>query len=506
MPLRSRKVLKSRILGSDRDNIDDAVTLSNSPKEMAAKIRGKKIRKQKLDKLDKLNESIESTRVVFTVCPSHLAYEDLQNKDVDEIMAVSEGWLNDMEMARFRSKKINGKFSGVLKDRIVCLQSIIKALIERIKDTGDVTYLRRRNDELASQLRESRKEELRLQAIIKEADKKMEKLSLEISDLKKKVNLKHIDTEIVRTPPPLPPSSTARGRLDTPRASTSKKDTPRKRDNVRTASVAESLRDCDEQLVAITKCDEKIAKFEELLKQMRLDLYGSLETISEKVSNSVNATNIINKKKGVPKIISNIQLVFPRAMHHEAPTVEESDYHSEGEGWLEVKNRRGRKSVKIDTSNNELVEMPMPAVSDNRNRNSRRPPLVAPVTRRRPPRVAAVSIKANTENITYADIIKRAGENVNLNDLGIVNPRMRRAANGGIIIEIAGPEGTLKADSLASRLREVIGSSASVSRPVVRADVRISGFDDLVIKDELITIITWLATYVSGSFVLCVMA
>jgi len=94
MPLRSRKILRPRILGSDSDNVDDAVTLSDSPKEVAAKVRGKKTRKQKLEKLDKLDqldESIESSRVVFTDCPSRLSYEDLQNKDVDEIMAVSEG-------------------------------------------------------------------------------------------------------------------------------------------------------------------------------------------------------------------------------------------------------------------------------------------------------------------------------------------------------------------------------------------------------------------------------
>jgi len=210
LPVRSRKVLRSRILGSDsEDNVDDGVTLSDSPKDMAVKIKGKKTRKQRLDKLEKLDDSIESTRVIFTDCPSHLAYEDLQSKDVDEIMAVSEGWLNDMEMARFRSKKINGKFSGVLKDRIVCLRSIIKALTERIKDTGDVTYLRRRNDELASQLRESRKEESKLQAFIREADNKIEKLNAEISDLKQIISLKPTNTEVEKTPP-LPP---ARGRL-----------------------------------------------------------------------------------------------------------------------------------------------------------------------------------------------------------------------------------------------------------------------------------------------------
>jgi len=74
--------------------------------------------------------------VIFTDCPSHLAYEDLQNKDVDDIAAVSEGWFNDMEIARFRSKKISGKFSDVLKDKIVCLRSIIKVLAECVKDTG----------------------------------------------------------------------------------------------------------------------------------------------------------------------------------------------------------------------------------------------------------------------------------------------------------------------------------------------------------------------------------
>jgi len=67
---------------------------------------------------------------------------------------------------------------------------------------------------------------------------------------------------------------------------------------------------------------------------------------------------------------------------------------------------------------------------------------------------------------------------------------MRRAANGGVIIEISGPEGAMKADTLASRLREVIGDNAAVSRLVVKADVKISGFDDSVIKDEIITLIT----------------
>jgi len=499
---KGRKVLRSRIIRSDsEDNRDEAITLSDSPKELAAKARGRKSRKQKtvenrkqkLDKLDKLDESFESMRVIFTACPPRMSHEDLHNKDVDEIVMVSEGWLNDMETARFRSKKINGKFSGVLKDRIVCLRSVVKALAERIKDTGDVSYLRRRNDELSSQLRESRREELRLQAFVKEADDKIEKLNVEIAELKKEINKGSLidrTTTTERTPPPSikekPEVPAKIGNIKT-RTLTNRKaiPTPKKevRDN-RAVSVAESLQECDEQLAAISKCDEKIAKFEELLRQMRSDLYGSIETISERVGNTVNSMELPLRKKGIPKIIENIQLVPPRPVPSETMTME-SDYHADGEGWTEVKYKRSKI---MDVNNTEIAEKAVPAAGDRRN--LKRPPLVASAVRRRAPRAAAVSIKSNAEGITYAEIIKRARENVNLKDLGITNPRMRRAANGGVIIEIAGPEGALKADSLASRLREVVGSSASVTRPVVKADVKISGFDDSVIKDELITIIT----------------
>jgi len=70
-------------------------------------------------------------------------------------------------------------------------------------------------------------------------------------------------------------------------------------------------------------------------------------------------------------------------------------------------------------------------------------------TRRRAPRNATVSIKSSSDDLSYAEIIKYARENVNLKDLGIVNLRMRRAANGGVLIEISGSEGTIKVDLLA---------------------------------------------------------
>jgi len=45
-----------------------------------------------------------------------------------------------------------------------------------------------------------------------------------------------------------------------------KKETLRRKDAIRASSVMESLHECNEHVLAISKCDDKIARFEELLK------------------------------------------------------------------------------------------------------------------------------------------------------------------------------------------------------------------------------------------------
>jgi len=54
-------------------------------------VRGRKARARRLDKLDKLEVSFESTKVTFTDCLTHLAYEDLNSKDVDELRYQMDG-------------------------------------------------------------------------------------------------------------------------------------------------------------------------------------------------------------------------------------------------------------------------------------------------------------------------------------------------------------------------------------------------------------------------------
>jgi len=121
---------------------------------------------------------------------------------------------------------MNGRLSGVLKNRIACLRSVIMALVDRVKHTDDISYLRRRNDELVAQLRESRKEETGLQTCLKEADGKVNKLNLEIYELKRRIGSKSLSIEPEKTPPSLPISRVKTGTSKT-RPVTPRKEAPK---------------------------------------------------------------------------------------------------------------------------------------------------------------------------------------------------------------------------------------------------------------------------------------
>lgn len=71
----------------------------------------------------------------------------------------------------------------------------------------------------------------------------------------------------------------------------------------------------------------------------------------------------------------------------------------------------------------------------------------------RPPRRAAVTITAKKDGVSYADVIRKARSSIKLVDLGFQQDgtRIRRAMNGGLVIEVLGADGAVKADRLAEK-------------------------------------------------------
>lgn len=110
------------------------------------------------------------------------------------------------------------------------------------------------------------------------------------------------------------------------------------------------------------------------------------------------------------------------------------------------------------------------------------------------PRSSAVVITllpgAAEKGITYAETISEARKRVDLSELGIPSVQFRRAATGGRILEVPGGTSGEKADSLAEKLKEIFSQDdVRVSRPMKCTELRITGLDDSVTKEEVIAAI-----------------
>jgi hypothetical protein len=134
--------------------------------------------------------------------------------------------------------------------------------------------------------------------------------------------------------------------------------------------------------------------------------------------------------------------------------------------WTEVvKGGKAKKAAKP-------AQAPVPA------KRTMGPKLVAPSS-------AAVVIAIKPEAETdYLTVMSRA-TTLKLDALGISHVKVKKTATGARMIEVPGSQSGQAADNLAEKLRELIGDVAEVTRPVKKAEVRISGFDESVTPDQI---------------------
>lgn len=143
--------------------------------------------------------------------------------------------------------------------------------------------------------------------------------------------------------------------------------------------------------------------------------------------------------------------------------------------WTRVIKKKPRNSArrKEDMEANKSEKQ-----QGNFKKDTRQPP------RKRPPKSAAISIRVG-EGVSYADALRKIKQETTLSDYGINNIRIRKAANQSTLLEVSGADHVTKADALASKIQEVLDSMAKVTRPTKRTDVRIFGFDESVLPEEI---------------------
>lgn len=84
-------------------------------------------------------------------------------------------------------------------------------------------------------------------------------------------------------------------------------------------------------------------------------------------------------------------------------------------------------------------------------------------------RPAVVTITGKP-GVSYAEILSKAKSSVSLKNLGIERPKMRRAMNGAIVIEIPGPNGKQLAGTLRASLETALKEEARINNPVATGE------------------------------------
>ncbi|KAL0896218.1 hypothetical protein ABMA27_012157 [Loxostege sticticalis] len=147
------------------------------------------------------------------------------------------------------------------------------------------------------------------------------------------------------------------------------------------------------------------------------------------------------------------------------------------EGWTTVV-KRGKKSLQA-------------APPPQSGAKPTKPVAAKPATPKlRPPRSSAIVLTllpgAQEKGVTYETAIRDAKSRINLEELGISGLRFSKAKTGGKILEIPGAVSGDKADAFAAKLRDVLPEEiVRVTRPIKTVDIRLSGLDDSVTKEEV---------------------
>ncbi|XP_039750797.1 uncharacterized protein LOC120627025 [Pararge aegeria] len=102
--------------------------------------------------------------------------------------------------------------------------------------------------------------------------------------------------------------------------------------------------------------------------------------------------------------------------------------------------------------------------------------------------VVTLQSEAAEKGVTYAQIIERAEQSINLQEMGIGDGmKIRRAATGARLLELPKGQTSEQAELLASKLRVALDGLANVVRPSQSATIRVTGLDDSTTKEKIIT-------------------
>lgn len=421
----------------------------------------------------------------LTVDPINLSFDELPEMNMEDIASVDIGgaafeWLDQLDQLRAKSGNLQGKVSGQMRVRILKLKEVIEIFTVRLETKGDVAHLRRTNESLKQDSFDHKKRMDDLNKELRYAEGRIGDLQGEIRKLKENRTSGRDD----RHRPSLPKGiQTSPGLGSTVWDAAETSNPPL---GVATSGFIH-------QTQSIRKLDNRIAELTHLMEDIKRSV---ADAQTDEVRDMTGLGNRRPSRSG-PRIVENVQLVPPRSVRRPRRRKQEtSEFESGVRSESEMDSRtswpptnRPRLSARDDPPHPDRVAWGDRGAGVSYSNKLRAPP---PASlggggggRRRPPKTAAVAIRIVKEDMSFADVIRRARSEIPLDELGISDSRIRKSANGNLIIEIPGPDGSDKADLLTSKMRSVFREDTVVTRQTMRGDLRLVGLDDSISIQEI---------------------
>ncbi|XP_046742523.1 uncharacterized protein LOC124409151 [Diprion similis] len=434
-----------------------------------------------------------------------------------DLGALIREWLDEIDDIRIRCRSMQGKLSGDMKKRVAWARQALLTLTCKAEGASEPSLLQTRNSELEAQLQKAHRERDELRRKLEE---RQQEVGRPYTDLQRRSAGTYAQAA-GGSPSDTPGGRTTRdpnrtGTLDLAAARRGAETASEGPPTATSAGASEfELRLTGSELRMVPDGDraisEELARQSAALKEVR----NEVSRISRMLLSDGNGEGRAGRRAGAPaRSTSDAQTVpdEPAVLLSTAQATEggsqttsatlggvQEPMETGEEVWVEVGTTGGKKSRSKPTDGRarEPGKTPTgPPHNATTATEARTNGEKSQVPRRRAPRTAAVAIKAKDKGPGYAEILKFSRGRVELADLGIGETRLRRAANGGVLIEIPGPDNSKKADSLAAELSTVIGEkygdAVLVTRPVVKGELRVQGLDDSVSTEELTGVIAGL--------------
>ncbi|KMQ90568.1 gag-pol polyprotein [Lasius niger] len=454
--------------------------------------------------------------------------DDLRGMGASAAGALGLNYLHSVESERKNSLNINGQVSGRMRSNLKKAMHVINTLVYKAEASGDPVLLKIKNKDNGAQVEKMKLNEVTMKRELDDMRAMMDLMRNEISDLKDRINeaeedrrkaresmrimlWKHkkergemvcdspevlMDELPVKDGAPCLPENPP---VNSPPGSYQSKAVEESKPSFFSATIPATSRNKEEVTEKPSSRTKEINnKITNLIRQRvelkRQDMEDSGTGSDRRRAGAKPLSQRTPRIK--PKVVENIQLIPPRSIKvsgkkdrakpediglngdaHDLKEPAKSEW-TEIRKWKDdkVKKNQGRQEgyssfLKRRNSGNTSVK----------DTKDRKPKNVV----RKAPKTSAVMITGCKEKFSYADALKKARKSISLKKLEIERTKVRRAANGGMLIEVIGPDSARKAIALRNKLSDVLKDEAQVTRPVVREEIRLIGLDASTSVDEV---------------------